>query len=347
MPAAHERAVDLRSDTVTRPTDGMRQAIAGAVVGDDALGDDPTVAELEHRIAGILGKPASLFFPSGIMANQTALLLHTTPGTEVICEAAAHLVDWELAGAAANAGVQLRGVPGDDGILAAAGIEMAIRPRTAKLQLQTTLIAIENTHNAAGGRVMPLSTARGIHELAKTRGLPVHLDGARLWNAAIASSVTEQEFAACADTVMVTLSKGLGCPVGSMLAGSQETIERARIIRRRLGGSMRQAGILAAAGLHALDHHRSRLGEDHARAKRLASLARDIDGIQVNEPETNILMFDILAPYLSAADVVARLRQHGVLMVEFTERRVRAVTHLDIDDEGIDRAADALAEALN
>ena len=347
MHAARERAVDLRSDTVTRPTDGMRQAIARAEVGDDALGDDPTVAELEHRIAGVLGKPASLFFPSGIMANQTALLLHTTPGTEVICEAAAHLVDWELAGAAANAGVQLRGITGDDGILTAAGIETAIRPRTAKLQLQTTLIAVENTHNAAGGRVMPLSTARGIHDLAKQRGLPVHLDGARLWNAAIASSVAEREFADCADTVMVTLSKGLGCPAGSMLAGDQQTIERARIIRRRLGGAMRQAGILAAAGLYALEHHRGRLGEDHARAQRLASLTRAIDGIQVTEPETNIVMFEILAPDLVASDVVARLAQRGVLMVEFTERRVRAVTHLDVDDAGIERAAEALAEAMS
>lgn len=346
MHTGGERVVDLRSDTVTRPTEGMRQAIAGAEVGDDALGDDPTVLELERRIAGILGKPASLFFPSGIMANQAALLLHTTPGTEAICEAAAHLVDWELAGAAANAGVQLRGVAGEDGILTAAGIEAAIRPRAAKLQLQTSLIAVENTHNAAGGRVMPLETARAIHELATRRGLPVHLDGARLWNAATASGVVEQEFAACADTVTVTLSKGLGCPVGSMLAGTADLIERARIVRRRLGGSMRQAGILAAAGLYALDHHRARLAEDHARARTLASLTRGIDGIRVIEPETNIVMFDILSDARSAADVVARLKQNGVLMVEFTERRVRAVTHLDVDDAAIERAADALAAAI-
>jgi threonine aldolase len=346
MGAAHAGVVDLRSDTVTRPTAGMREAIAHASVGDDALGDDPTVRELEHRIAAILDKPASLFFPSGIMANQTSLLVHTMPGTEVICEAAAHLVDWELAGAAANAGVQLRGVATADGILSAASVEAAIRPRTAKLQLQTSLIAVENTHNGAGGRVMPLGTARAIHDLAQRYGLPVHLDGARLWNAAAAAGVAEAEFATCADTVMVTLSKGLGCPVGSLLASDAATIARARIVRRRLGGSMRQSGILAAAGLYALDNHRERLGDDHARAQRLAALTRDITGLQVIEPETNIVMFDIVKPDLSASDVIGALQQRGVLMVEFTQMRVRAVTHLDVDDAGIDRAAEALAGAV-
>ncbi|MGH7447275.1 MAG: threonine aldolase family protein, partial [Longimicrobiales bacterium] len=208
MDAARDTVVDLRSDTVTRPTEGMRAAIARAVVGDDALGDDPTVRELEQRIAEILGKPASLFFPSGIMANQTALQLHAARGTEVVCEATAHLVDWELAGAAANAGVQLRGVGTANGLLAADTVEAAIRPRTAKLQLQTSLIAVENTHNAAGGRIMPLETARAIHDVATRYGLPLHLDGARLWNAATAAGIAEAEFAACADTVMVTLSKG-------------------------------------------------------------------------------------------------------------------------------------------
>lgn len=343
----YDIVVDLRSDTVTRPTPGMREAIAAAAVGDDALGDDPTVRELEHRIAEILGKPASLFFPSGIMANQTALLLHTTPGTEVVCEATAHLVDWELAGAAANAGVQLRGIVADDGLLAAPDVEAAIRPRSAKLQIQTSLIAIENTHNAAGGRVLPLDAARSIREVALRHQLAVHLDGARLWNAAAATGIAEHDFAACADTVMVTLSKGLGCPVGSMLAGTADMIERARIIRRRLGGSMRQAGILAGAGLYALEHHRERLGQDHARARRLAELTRAVDGVRVIEPETNIVMFDIVRAGTSAADVIARLKECGVLMAEFTATRVRAVTHLDVDDGGIERAAEAMAEAVN
>jgi threonine aldolase len=336
--------VDLRSDPVTRPTDAMRDAIARAIVGDDALGDDPTVRELERRVAEILGKPASLFMPSGIMANQTALLLHCERGTEAVCEATAHLVDWELAGAATNAGVQLRGVVTADGLLTADAVEAAIRPRSARLQLQTSLIAVENTHNAAGGRVMPIDTAASIYAVAQRHRLPVHLDGARLWNAAAASGTAEAAFAGCADTVTVTLSKGLGCPAGSLLAGAAPLIERARIVRRRLGGSMRQVGILAAAGLHALDHHRDRLAEDHVRAARLAQLARGLTGLQVIEPETNNVMFDIVQRGITADDVIDRLKQRGVLMTGFTSTRIRAVTHLDVDDAAIARAANVLRE---
>lgn len=338
--------VDLRSDTVTRPTPGMREAIARAVVGDDALGDDPTVKELEARVATLLGKEAAMFFPSGIMANQTALILHAQRGTEVVCEATCHLVDWELAGAAANAGVQLRGLATHDGILTAEQVEAAIRPRAAKVQIQTSLVAIENTHNAAGGRVLPLAAGRAIRDVAERHGLPVYLDGARLWNASAATGISEADYAACADTVMVTLSKGLGCPIGSVLASSAELIERARVVRRRLGGSMRQVGILAAAGNYALDHHRDRLEDDHTRAKRLADGARGIDGIEVIEPETNIVMLDITRPGLSAAELLQRLRAEGVLMVEFTSSRVRAVLHLDVDDEGVDRAVAALERVM-
>lgn len=346
MDAPPDGMIDLRSDTVTRPTDAMRDAMARAVVGDDALGDDPTVRELERRVAEILGKPASLFMPSGIMANQTALLLHCERGTEAVCEATAHLVDWELAGAATNAGVQLRGVAIADGLLTADAVETAIRPRSARLQIQTSLIAVENTHNAAGGRVMPIDTAASIYEVAQRHGLPVHLDGARLWNAAAASGTAEAAFADCADTVTVTLSKGLGCPAGSLLAGAAQLIDRARIVRRRLGGSMRQTGILAGAGLHALDHHRERLAEDHVRAARLAQLARGLPGLQVVEPETNIVMFDIVQRGITADDVLGRLKQRGVLMTGFTATRIRAVTHLDIDDAAITRAADVLREIL-
>jgi threonine aldolase len=341
----HHDVVDLRSDTVTRPGAGMRRAIAEAVVGDDALGDDPTVRHLEERVATILDREAALFFPSGTMANQTALLLHTTPGTEVVCENTCHLVDWELAGAAANAGVQLRGVSAPGGVLTAELVEAAIRP-VARLTVQTSLISVENTHNGAGGRVTPLATMRSLYELASRRGIPVHLDGARLWNAAAASGALEAEFAACADTVMVTMSKGLGCPVGSLLAGSADHIERARVIRRRLGGAMRQAGILAAAGLYALDHNRERLHEDHARARTLARLAAHVPGLRVIEPETNIVMMDVTRPGVTAADVVERVAEEGVLLTEFTASRVRAVTHLDADDESIRRAASALAAAL-
>jgi threonine aldolase len=334
--------VDLRSDTVTRPGDGMRRAIAEAVVGDDALGDDPTVRHLERRIADILDKEAALFFPSGTMANQAALIVQSRRGTEVVCEATCHLVDWELGGAAANAGVQLRTVHAPGGVLTAELVEAAIRP-VAKLAVQTSLVSVENTHNGAGGRVTPLHNMRAIGSVARQRGIPVHLDGARLWNACAATGVTEAEFAACADTVMVALSKGLGCPAGSLLAGDAAVIDEARVVRRRLGGAMRQAGILAAAGLYALDHHRTRLREDHQRARTLARLAAHVPGLRVVEPDTNIVMMDIARPGLSADDVVASVAEHGVLITTFTPTRVRAVTHLDVDDDGVRRAAEALA----
>lgn len=338
--------IDLRSDTVTRPTPGMRAAIASAEVGDDALGDDPTVKRLEQRIAALLGKEAALFFPSGIMANETALAVLCPPGTEVICESTCHFVDWELGAPATIAGVQLRGVRTADGVLTRELVTAALRPRSSKYQLQTSAIALENTHNAGGGRVLPLLEMRAIRELASEHGLPVHLDGARLWNAAVASGAAEAEYAAAADTVMVTLSKGLGCPAGSLLAGEAERMERARIMRRRLGGTMRQTGILAAAGLYALDHHHQRLHEDHARARLLARHAANVPGLTVIEPETNIVMFDITRPELTAAHVLPKLAAAGVLMTEFTATRIRAVTHLDVDDDGVRRAADALRAVL-
>lgn len=337
--------IDLRSDTVTRPTPAMRQAIANAEVGDDALGDDPTVRALEERVAHLLGKEAALFFPSGIMANETALLLLGRRGSEVIVEAASHFVDWELGAPAALAGVQLRPVPTDDGLLTAEAVEQAIRPPIA-FQLRTSAICVENTHNASGGRVLALHSMRAIRDVAVRHQLPVHLDGARLWNAAVASGVHEAAFADCADTVMVTLSKGLGCPVGSLLAASPAHIAEARIHRRRLGGSMRQSGLLAAAGLYALDHHRQRLHEDHERARRLARLAATVPGLTVVPPETNIVMFEVTRPDLDAAQVITRLAEAGILMVVFTRRRFRAVTHLDIDDAAVDAAAQALSDVL-
>jgi threonine aldolase len=338
--------VDLRSDTVTRPGPGMRAAIADAVVGDDALGDDPTVQRLERRTADLLGKEGAVFFPSGIMANQAALLVLGRPGTEAVCEATSHIVDWELGGAAANAGLQLRPVHTPDGILTAELVEPAIRDTAATLQIQTSLIVIENTHNAAGGRVMPLTRMREIRDLARMRGLPVHLDGARLWHAAAASNHNVAEYAACADTVMVTFSKGLGCPVGSMLAGEAASMLRARVVRRRLGGSMRQAGILAAAGIYALDHNVARLREDHVRASRLAHSAARVQGIRCARPETNIVMLDIERSGLTAQVLLARLAERGVLMTAFAPGRIRAVTHLDVDDGAVERAVTALSASL-
>ena len=338
--------VDMRSDTVTRPTAGMRDAIARAVVGDDALGDDPTVAALEDRVADLLGKEAALFFPSGIMANETALILLAKPGTEVVCEASCHFIDWELGGPAALAGVHMRGIPTHDGILSATAVAAAIRPPNA-IQVQTSAITLENTHNGAGGRITPIDTMREIADVARAHKLPLHLDGARLWNASARTGVALRAYAACADTVMVAMSKGLGCPVGSLLAGTRAHMQHARVIRRRLGGAMRQVGVLAAAGIYALDHHVDRLGDDHERARRLARLARILPGLNVIDPDTNILMMDVTRADMNANDVVRELAKHDVLMTAFTARRVRAVTHMDVDDAGISRAADALARVMS
>ncbi|HSH44282.1 MAG TPA: threonine aldolase family protein, partial [Longimicrobiales bacterium] len=228
--------VDLRSDTVTRPTPGMREAIASAEVGDDVFGDDPTVRLLEDRVAALLGKERALFFPSGIMANETAILVQGRPGTEAVVEASCHLVDWEDAAVAAWAGMQLRTVDTPDGVLTPDLVRAAIRPDTP-VQPRTSLVCVENTHNAAGGKVVPLDTLRGVAEVARSAGLPVHLDGARLWNASAASGVELAAYAEAADTVMVSLSKGLGCPVGSLLAGDADTMAEAWRMRRRLGGA--------------------------------------------------------------------------------------------------------------
>lgn len=337
--------IDLRSDTVTRPTPGMRQAIAEAEVGDDVLGDDPTVQRLEQRVAELLGKDAAVLFPSGIMANLTAMHVVAERGTEVIIEAAGHILDWEVGGATAVAGVLLRRVQTDDGVLTSRHVEAAIRPGL-KYQVRTSAISLENTHNGAGGKILPLEEMQRIVKLARSRNLRVHLDGARLWNASAASGVSEAAYAACADTVMVTLSKGLGCPVGSLLAGSDEDMSTARLIRRRLGGAMRQSGLLAAAGLYALDNHHTRLSEDHAHARLFADRASQIDGLSVVMPETNIVMVDVKRPGVGADDVVNKLRERGVMVVAFTPTRVRAVTHLDVDAAAIETAAAALAAVM-
>jgi len=338
--------VDLRSDTVTRPTLAMRAVIAGADVGDDALGDDPTVAALEQKVAALLGTEAALFFPTGVMANEAAIAVLAPRGTEVIVEATAHFFDWELGAPAALSGVQLRPVPAPGGLLTAELVENAIRP-SGPFAIRTALICIENTHNAAGGRIMPLETARAIRDVARRYDIPVYLDGSRLWSAAVATGVPEIDFARQADMTMVGLSKGLGCPVGSVLAGSAVHMAEARRVRRRFGGAMRQAGLLAAAGIYAIDHHRDRLDDDHRRARRLALLARPIEGLRVTQPETSIVMFDVTRPGLDAPEVVKRLARRGVLMSEFTRSRVRAVTHLDIDDDAIECAGAALHTVMN
>lgn len=315
----------------------MREAIASAEVGDASLGDDPTTNRLEERVAELLGKERALFFPSGVMANQTALATLGRPGTEVVVEAGAHVFHYEEGAAAALSGLQLRAVPTADGLLTPEGVEDAIRSGSPYMP-ETSVVAVENTHLESGGRVMPLDLARGIGGVARKYGLAVHLDGARLWHAAVASGHPVAAYAAEADTVMVALSKGLGCPVGSLLAGSHEVMGRAWRVRRRLGGGMRQTGILAAAGLHALDHHVDRLASDHRNARALAEGLERVDGVEVIPPETNIVLVDVSGLGVSREKVLDFLEERGILMIGFGQGRLRAVTHMDVDSAGIERA---------
>lgn len=332
--------VDLRSDTVTRPSPGMRRAIAEAEVGDDVLGDDPTAVRLQTRLAELLGKEAALFFPSGTQANQVGILLNAQPGSEAVCEANAHVFHYEFAGAAAWSGVQLRQVATADGLLTAEAARGYIRPDSRHLA-RTSLLCAENTHNMAGGKVMPLEVLRGLRELANEYELPLHLDGARLWNASVATGVELSEFAAQADTVMVSFSKGLGAPIGSALAGTADTMARAWTLRKRLGGGMRQVGILAAAALYALDNNLAKLADDHRRARRFAEYVDGLDGFSVVPPDTNILMIDVERDDLTPEGIVDFLESRGVWLMATGPRRLRAVTHLDVEDAGIERACEA------
>lgn len=340
-----ESFVDLRSDTVTRPSAGMRQAIAQAEVGDDVLEKDPTVDRLERRVAELLGKEAALFFPSGTQANEAAVILQTRPGTEAVCEAESHVFHYEYADAAWLAGVQLYPVDSDRGAMTARDVAAAVRPGD-RHHPTTTLICIENTHNMHGGSIVPLEAMRSIRKMAAERSLPVHLDGARLWNAAIASGVGLADFASCAETVTVCMSKGLGCPVGSLLAGSSDLISQAWSVRKRLGGGMRQVGILAAAGLWALDHNLQRLEDDHARARRLAEGANALVGCRADTPDTNIVMIQVEKEGADEVAVSDELETHAIRMIPVGPGRLRAVTHLDIDDSGIERCLEALRQVM-
>ena len=318
----------------------MRAAIAAAVVGDDCHGEDPTVTELEATVARLLGKEAALFTLTGTLANELAIGTQTRPGDEVLCEASAHPIRFEVAGPSALWGVQMVGLPTERGLLDPD--EVARHVRSGLLVSETSLVWVENTHNQGGGTVVPLDLLKALGDVAHSRGLRAHLDGARLWNATAATGIPERELAAPFDTVSVCFSKGLGAPMGSALCGPADTIRRARKLRRRLGGAWRQAGILGAGALHALTHHRARLGDDHRRAARLAQRLRELPGVRPHTPETNILMVDVER---DARAWVRSLAERGVLAGEVSPTRMRLVTHLDVDDEGIERAAEAFADA--
>lgn len=335
--------IDLRSDTVTRPTMAMREAMAKAEVGDDVFGDDPTVNALEAETAELLGKEAALFVTSGSMGNQLAIACQTRHGDEVIVGEGAHPVWYEAGAGAALSGVQFA-VAGSGGFYTADEMEAQIKA-AVYWSPRTSLVCVENTHNRAGGRVFPQKDARAIAERARARGLAVHLDGARLWNASVAAGLSPAALAAPFDTVTVCFSKGLGAPVGSALAGTRKLVEAARRFRKMWGGGMRQAGILAAAARHALAHHRARIADDHANAKRLAELLTSpahrglrVDAARV---ETNIVNIDLTGP---ADDVAKRAKEAGLLINASGPTRLRAVTHLDVNRADVERAAAILRE---
>ncbi|HEX3891820.1 MAG TPA: GntG family PLP-dependent aldolase [Terracidiphilus sp.] len=341
-----EALIDLRSDTVTRPTATMRAAMAAAEVGDDVYGEDPTVNMLEKRAAEIFGREAALFVPTGTMGNQIGIRLHTQPGQEVICESRSHILDWEMASIAVFSGCVIRAVHTDSGTLQWSDIEPVIYGRSS-FRAATGLIEIENTANLAGGICTRPDVLEEIWENAKERKLPVHLDGARIFNAATALGVDVKTLTRGFDTVMFCLSKGLGAPVGSMLVGSAELMERGRIYRKALGGGMRQAGVLAAAGLIALEQMPARLHEDHANARFLAEALSHLDDVILDPQtvETNILIFK-LAGGLRAQDVVDRLKARGVLAGSVGPDSIRLVTHYDVSRNACIAAADILAAEI-
>lgn len=336
------RYIDLRSDTVTRPTPAMREAMANAEVGDDVYREDPTVNRLEQRAAEIFGKEAGLFVPTGVMGNTIAIKLHTEHGEEVICDSRGHILNYELSMMAWFAGCVARPIPTPDGILTWEAIEAEIRP-VGPHWAPTGLIEIENTHNMAGGTVYPLQTLREIRAGADRHGLAVHMDGARVFHAAVALGVPVAEIAQYADTVMFCLSKGLGAPAGSLLAGPAKLMEKARLYRKRLGGGMRQAGVLAAPGLIALEQMPLRLEEDHANARLLADRLSEIPGVSVRPVQTNIVIFE--TP-VSGAELSERLKHRGVLANAVGPKSVRLVTHYDVNTEQCLRAADEIRAEL-
>jgi len=330
--------IDLRSDTLTAPTEAMRRAMSRAEVGDDVYGEDPTTTRLEERVAELFGHEAALFCPTGSMANVLAVAALVEPGQEVLCESSAHIARAELGAHGAFTGLTMRTWTDPAGRVDLAAVESMFAPEMGPFFVRTAAISVENTHNFAGGAVLPLDLLQDVRELALGLGAGVHLDGARIWNAHVATGTPLAEYGAVADVLSVCLSKGLGAPVGSVLVASGERIARARLWRKRLGGGMRQAGVLAAAGIHALDHHYDRLADDHENARLLA----DRLGLDPAVVETNIVVVD----GVNAPKVAAAAKAYGVLVGQVGASRLRLVTHLDVDRAGVDRAVEVLGPLL-
>jgi len=333
--------IDLRSDTVTRPSDGMRRALAEAEVGDDVYGEDPTVNRLEARMADRVGTEAALFVPSGTMANQICLHVLTDPGDEILLERSAHIFNYESGAAGLLSGIQLNPVEGEEGLLVPDRVDAAVRPDTMVMP-PSRVVSVENTANTPGGVVYPLERIEAIADVARAHDLYLHLDGARLWNASAAHDVPERDFVAPFDLAWVALSKGLGCPAGSIVAGSEALISEARRTRKRFGGGMRQAGILAAAGLYALDHHRPHLSDDHEKARRLAEVLAALPPFDVDleRVETNIIVFE--CPAMPAGKVVDTLAEDEVHITQFGPHTLRVTTHRDVSMDDVDTAIDSL-----
>jgi threonine aldolase len=339
--------IDLRSDTVTRPTPAMRDAMARAEVGDDVFGEDPTVNLLQQRMAEYLGQEASIFVPSGVMANQVAIASHTQPGDEVILESWSHIYNYEAGSPALLSGIQLHPISDEDGIITPEDLREAVRPKDDHFP-QSRLVCLENTHNRRGGKIYPLERMQQTVETAREQGLKIHLDGARLWNASVATGIPERDWGKLTDSVSVCFSKGMGAPVGSILAGSADFIKRAHRFRKQFGGGMRQAGILAAAGLYAMDNHRSLLIKDHEKARRLEEI---VDGIaseycRVYRGETNIVVIELDPGHISPGQVLKKCREKEVLLTGFGLRWIRAVCHLDVTMENVEIAARIIGEVI-
>jgi threonine aldolase len=342
-----DRLIDLRSDTVTKPTPEMRTAMAGAEVGDDVIGTDPTVERLQQRCAEILGKESAIYMPSGTMTNQIAVRLHCQPGDEFICETDCHIYNYEQAAYAQLSGVATRTVDGDCGVLHVDQLRGLIRPDNEHM-VRTRLVCLENTHNRGAGRVQPYEDVVEICRWAEQNHLRRHLDGARLFNAAVASGIAADRWASHFDTVSVCFSKGLGAPIGSALAGPAELIQMARRHRKVFGGGMRQVGIIAAGALYALENHVERLAEDHANAKLLADAISEIDVLTLQPPDvdTNIVIFDVDSSVGDASHVVARLKDEGVWVLAMGPSRIRAVTHLDVTEVEVRKAAEIIHKVV-